>query len=76
MIDWLKKHSKYVSIFVLGVALIVVYKTFDNLKNIFSVFGIIFSAIKPFIIAFVIAYLLNIPASKLDAKLKKRSRNI
>lgn len=76
MIDWLKKNSKYVSVFLLGVALIVVYKTFDNLKNIFSVFGIIFSAIKPFIIAFVIAYLLNIPASKLDAKIKKRARNM
>lgn len=75
MLDWLKKNSKYVSLFILGVALIVVYKTFDNLKNIFSVFGIIISAIKPFVIAFIIAYLLNIPSRKLAQLIKKRAKN-
>lgn len=75
MLDWLKKNSKYVSLFILGVALIVVYKTFDNLKNIFSVFGIIIEAVKPFVIAFVIAYLLNIPSRKLGSVIKNRAKN-
>lgn len=65
MLDWLKKYSKWATYFVLGAALIAVYKTFDSLSVLWTGVLKIFSALKPFIIAFVIAYLLNIPSRKL-----------
>lgn len=65
MLDWLKKYSKWATYFVLGAALIAVYKTFDSLSVLWSGVIRIFSALKPFIIAFVMAYLLNIPSRKL-----------
>lgn len=65
MLDWLKKYSKWATYFILGAALIAVYKTFDSLSVLWTGVVRIFSALKPFIIAFVIAYLLNIPSCKL-----------
>ncbi len=73
MLDWLKKHSRWVTIFVLGVALIAVYKTFDSFSTIVSAFGSVISAFKPFIFAFVIAYVLNIPTTKLQSLLRKKT---
>lgn len=66
MLNWLKKYSKWATMFVFGVALIAVYKTFNSFSFIGSIIGKIFEAAKPFIIAFVVAYMLNIPAKKLD----------
>ncbi len=66
MIDWLKKHSKWATYFVLGTALIAVYKTFDSLAFLWSALLSVFNAIKPFVIAFVIAYMLNIPTKRLN----------
>ena len=66
MIEWLRKYSKWATLFIFGVALIAVYKTFDNFSFIGSMLKGIFDAIKPFIIAFIIAYLLNIPAKKIS----------
>ena len=57
---------KWIIAFVFGVALIAVYKTFDNLQNVMSFIGEIFSALTPFIIGAVIAYILNLPSKKLD----------
>lgn len=65
MFDWLKRHSKWATYFILGAALIAVYKTFDSLSVLWSVVRSIFSAVMPFILAFVIAYMLNIPTRKL-----------
>lgn len=61
-----EQYTKWVIIFVVGTALITVYKTFDNLQNIFSFLGKLFSALTPFIIGFVIAYILNLPCKKLE----------
>ena len=72
MLGFLKKYSKWASIFVLGVALIAVYKTFDSLQAVASMFGFILKAVRPFIIAFIIAYLLNIPVKKADRLIKNR----
>lgn len=72
MFDWLKKHSKWATYFILGTALIAVYKTFDSLSALWSVVRSVFSAIMPFIIAFVIAYMLNIPTRKLKSLLENK----
>jgi len=52
------EFKRYFSIFILAVALIAVYKTFDNLDGIFSAIGSFFSMISPIIYAFGIAFLL------------------
>ena len=72
MFDWLKRHSKWATYFILGTALIAVYKTFDSLSALWSVVRTVFSAIMPFIIAFVIAYMLNIPTRKLKSLLESK----
>lgn len=72
MFEWIKKHSKWVTYFILGTALIAVYKTFDSLSALWSGVRSVFSAIMPFIIAFVIAYMLNIPTRKLKSLLETK----
>ncbi len=63
-IKYEKKHFKdNIFIFLLGVALILVYKTVDSIEQVFSVLGSIIGTLMPFIIGFAIAYLLN-PAVK------------
>lgn len=62
---------KWIIAFIFGVALIAVYKTFDNINNVLTFIGNVFSALKPFIIGFIIAYVLNMPCKKLEALYKK-----
>ncbi len=61
--------------FILGVALIAVYKTFDSFSYLLAGLSKLLDAAKPFIIAFVIAYLLNIPAKKLAAFITGRVKS-
>ena len=72
MLGFFKKYSKWASIFVLGVALIAVYKTFDSFQEVASVFGFVLKAIRPFIVAFIIAYLLNITVKKVERLISER----
>ncbi len=72
MLKWIKEHSKWATNFLLGAALIAVYKTFDSLGALWQGVGYIFSALSPFIIAFVVAYMLNIPVRKLKVVLEKK----
>ncbi len=72
MLNSLKKYSKWVTIFVLGVALIAVYKTFDSFSVILAALARVLDASKPFIFAFAIAYILNIPAKKTEGLLRKK----
>ncbi|MDY3030339.1 MAG: AI-2E family transporter [Clostridia bacterium] len=65
-----KKYSKWAAAFVFAVAVITVYKTFDNLSNITKFIGVIFSAVSPFFWAFIIAYILNLPAAKIRSWLE------
>ncbi|MDO5398149.1 MAG: AI-2E family transporter [bacterium] len=71
MIEFLKKNIDYFKKFILAFAVIVVYKTFDNLTSIFHSFGIVLAAAAPFFAALIIAYMLNLPAVKLTSVLKK-----
>lgn len=52
--------------FVFGVALIAVYKTFDNIHNVYSFAGEVIGAMTPFLIGFVIAYVLNRPCRRIE----------
>lgn len=61
----LKEYSKWVAAFIFAVAVITVYKTYDNLSNIKDVIVTVLSAFKPFFIAFIIAYVLNLPAVRI-----------
>lgn len=66
-----EKYYKWIVAFVFCVAVIAVYKTFDNFSNILKGIGTVLSAFSPFITGFVIAYLLNIPANKIQLLLCK-----
>ena len=74
MLEWLKKNSKWATYFLLGAALIAVYKTFDSLGSLWSGILYIFSAFKPFVFAFVVAYMLNIPVKKLNVFFDKQTK--
>lgn len=68
----MKKFEKYygwIIAFVFCVAVIAVYKTFDNFSDITKYVAEILGAIRPFFIAFIIAYILNIPSRRLQTKL-------
>ena len=62
---------KWILWFILGVALIAVYKTFDNFRDIITFFKKIFVASAPVIAGGVIAYILNIPCRKLEKAYSK-----
>lgn len=65
------EYYKWIVAFVFSVAVIAVYKTFDNISNIGNVIKNILNAFAPFFGGFVIAYLLNLPSKKLTGLLKK-----
>lgn len=71
----LEKYYGWIVAFVFCVAVIAVYKTFDNFNHITKYIGTVIGALKPFIIAFIIAYLLNMPAKRLQSLLKKSKKD-
>ena len=66
-----KNLSKWMYWFILAVAIILVYKIVDNVTAIGEVFKNFFDIISPFLTALLIAYLLYIPASRIENRLKK-----
>jgi len=70
-----QKYYKWLIAFVFCVAVIAVYKTFDNIKVIWNVIGLCVKAVSPFLIGFAIAYLLNIPTKKLTGLISKIKLN-
>ena len=67
----IENFAFWVIAFIFAVAVIAVYKTFDNFNSIMGFFSKLLSALSPFIIAFVIAYILNMPVKKLNNLLGK-----
>ncbi len=59
-------------LFLLGLALIVVYKAFDSLGWIWAVFTRLLSILTPFVIGFIIAFLLFGPVNRIDGFFRKR----
>lgn len=78
------EFKRYLSFFILAVAIIIVYKTFDNLAGIFSVAASFLKLVSPIIYAFIIAFLLyplcesteTFIENKMPLFFKKRARGI
>lgn len=66
-----KNLAQWLGLFLLGTALIVVYKTFDNLGAIGRAIGSLLSILTPFIVGFAIAFLLYAPVNKLDGLFRR-----
>lgn len=63
----IKNHwKKWIYWFMLGVAIIVVYKTLDNFGNIMGEVGKFFDILGPFLVGILISYLLYIPCKKTE----------
>lgn len=60
--------------FLLGVAIIVVYKSFDKVSDIFEALSSFWKICTPFIIAFALAYFLGKPMNRLEKWLKKQTK--
>lgn len=69
-----KNLSKWMYYFLLGVAIIAVYKFFDNFTAIGEMIGNFFDIISPFIVGALLAYLLYIPASRIEKVFTKSKR--
>ena len=63
--------KKYLGIFILAVAVIIVYKTFDNFGYIIDFFAKIISLLTPFFIGAAIAFVLLPLCKKIERLLKK-----
>lgn len=68
---WFQEFKKYIGLFLLGVALIAVYKTFDNFGNVIGWIKNLLSLLTPFVIGFCIAYVLYIPCRKIEELCQK-----
>ena len=66
-----KNFSKWMYWFILAVAIIIVYKFFDNFTAIGESIGKFFDVIEPFLLGILIAYLLYIPASRIEKRIEK-----
>ncbi len=62
---------KWISYLLLAIAVIAVYKTFDNLGNVFVYILLFIGMLKPFAIGLIIAYLLYAPSKNLETLLRK-----
>lgn len=67
-----KEISKYLGLFIFAVAVIAVYKTFDNIGVVFGWLGHLVTIVRPFIIGFVIAYILMLPCRFIERKLENQ----
>ena len=66
-----KNWAFWISAFVFAVAVIVVYKTVDNLESIWGFLLRLANILSPFVIGFVLAFLLYAPCSRLERLLHK-----
>ncbi len=69
-----KNLSKWMYWFLLAVAVILVYKFLDNFSAIRDAIGNFFSVIAPFLAGALIAYLLYIPASRIEKNFQKSKK--
>lgn len=65
------KHKNWIYIFAVLVSIVIVYKLIDNFDSVYGWVNNILNAINPFIIGFVIAYLLNQPCNAISEVFKK-----
>ena len=72
---WKQELRKYFGIFLVGVLLIAVYKTFDSMDKLFAWAGTFLSLLTPFAIGAFIAYVFAIPCRKIERFCKKTKIN-
>lgn len=58
--------KKYLGVFILAVAVIIVYKTFDNFSNILGFFKNLLTVLNPFFIGGAVAFVLYSPCRKFE----------
>ena len=73
MKEFIRGFTRIASYFVLGVALIAVYKTFDNINIILSFIGRIIRILSPFVIGLGLAFLLYAPTKRLEALISRKA---
>lgn len=71
-----KNLSKWMYYFLLGAAIIIVYKFFDNFTAIGGAIGKFFNVIAPFMAGALLAYLLYIPASRIERIFSRSKRKL
>ncbi len=70
--DEMKNHGKkWLYWFALAVAIIIVYKAFDNLGEVMGVIAKFFEIITPFLVGIFISYLFYMPCKKIEEVYKK-----
>jgi len=69
-----KNLSKWMYWFLLAVSVILVYKFLDNFTQIGNAIKSFFDTITPFLAGALLAYLLYIPASRIEKKIEKSKR--
>ena len=69
-----KNFSKWMYWFLLAIAIILVYKFLDNFTAIGNAIGKFIGVISPFLAGALMAYLLYIPASRIEKKLLKSKK--
>lgn len=70
-----REKSKWFSYLMMGLILIIVYKTLDNFTNIFDWIKKLIDVLMPFIMAALFAYILYIPCRGIEKRLKKVKLN-
>lgn len=65
-----KEWKRWLFWFSFAVAAIVVYKTIDSVEEIFTAIGKFFDLLMPFLMAFLVAYILHIPCRGIERKFK------
>ena len=66
-----KNLAQWITLFLLGLALIVVYKAFDSLGWLWTVFLHLLSILTPFVVGFGIAFVLYGPVKHIDGWIRK-----
>lgn len=66
-----REKTKWFSHLMIGLILIIAYKTLDNFTNIFDWIKKLINVLMPFIMATLFAYILYIPCRDIEKKLKK-----
>lgn len=69
-----KNLSKWMYWFLLAVSIILIYKVLDNFTAIGEAIGSFFNTITPFLAGALLAYLLYIPASRIEKKFKRTKK--
>lgn len=68
----IKNHwKKWLYWFLLGVAIIIIYKALDNFTNIIDAVGKFFNILSPFLAGIFIAYLLYVPCKSIEKAYEK-----